>query len=454
MLLVQHPQHIPMSPSLMPVRFNSHNHRRNPSAPAAVVHVQATKVPGLLSLSKPQLQVRSGSVPGKHATPRQPKSKVAPAQATPDSKQRGRGSPAKDKATRSSSKPRAGHGRRAHQPSPPPLQSPTEQVSSLIPTSATDDAATPKASFATLPKASTPSPVLSSPSGRLAKRRNRGVIPFPQIDSSASPTPANNPKQPLSPSPMPAAKSSKPVSAPMAVPQAKKQSHAPEPHPISRSDPVKSSFPRMAHRRAKHGVPSAELMFPVCDDDSDSDRPSTPSPLRSHKKGLTGSSSMTAIFDHSAQADVDGFNNHIGSLTAPSTSVRRTFATSTPSASSSSATRRPSGHKRAPSYPTDSMFNLPFESDSELSSSTSLNFKKIDADTSALFGGLGSVSGGIRRPRLQSASRSASTPNGKLLSGAFAYASSSFQNSPSPEQLPPPSFMFGAPGEAVAPLAA
>ncbi len=155
---------------------------------------------------------------------------------------------------------------------------------------------------------------------------------------------------------------------------------------------------------------------------------------------------MPAILDHSTTSTSDAEElNLIGSLTAPPSTVRRTFATSTPSPSPAGGVRRPSGHKRAPSYPADSMFGLPFESDSELTSNTSLDFKKFDADSSGLFG---NVSGGIRRPRLQSASRAASTPNGKLMGGAFAYASSSFQNSPDPEQLPPPSFQF-----AVAPLA-
>ena len=52
MLLVQHAQH-PTSPALMAPKL-ANVHRRNPSAPAAVVQVHPTKTPGLLSLSKPQ----------------------------------------------------------------------------------------------------------------------------------------------------------------------------------------------------------------------------------------------------------------------------------------------------------------------------------------------------------------------------------------------------------------
>lgn len=104
MLLVQQPQHMP-SAAFMPLskQFNSlPSHRRNPSAPAAVVQgqVHPTKTPGLLSISKPA-PIRQP----RHATPRQHKSKPQPQQQqqpqgpSPE-RQRGRNNSAKDKSAR------------------------------------------------------------------------------------------------------------------------------------------------------------------------------------------------------------------------------------------------------------------------------------------------------------------------------------------------------------------
>ncbi len=137
MLLVQHPQHIPMSPSLMPIRFNSHIHRRNPSAPAAVVHVQATKVPGLLLALKASAAASYDKAKPRRVSPRQSQRPPLRRQTSSSSsnsegegvlrkiKRQGRSPTATslvklaehDCLHRSSSKPRAGHGRRAHQPS-------------------------------------------------------------------------------------------------------------------------------------------------------------------------------------------------------------------------------------------------------------------------------------------------------------------------------------------------
>lgn len=299
---------------------------------------------------------------------------------------------------RNSSKPRAGHGGRARQASPSPISF-SEQASN-------DDAPTPKPTPATLPKVSSPAALVNSPTGRLAKRRNRGPIPFPHSVSSPAiaaavpaPAPSALETRGVSPSPKPKAKTD-PVAVP---PSSRNEMHSVS---IARSDPVKSHI----HRDASG--------FPICDDtDSDVERPSTPIRSRALPVSAPVTWQQTSLFDPAAN----------GPRTAPlaSRSAEAKHYFPSPAPSPSPASRRPP-HKRTPSVPADALYNLSFESDSEVNASLG------DINLDSLFGR------SIRRPRLQSSVRSSSTPNGKGNGGAFAYASSTFQNSPSPELLPPP----------------
>ncbi|KAL5499255.1 hypothetical protein ACEPAH_1773 [Sanghuangporus vaninii] len=403
MLLVQQPQHLP-SAALMPLskQFNtSPSHRRNPSAPAAVIQgqVHPTNRPGLLSISKP-----APTRQPRHATPRQHKSRPQlqqQQQGSSPERQRGRNNLAKDKSAsglrwllllwyRTISKPRAGHGGRGRQASPSPIPQP-EQVS-------TDETVT--ISNSSKPVSSTPaSTVLSAPSGKLAKRRNRASVPFP---FSAS-TPSVAPKVAKQSAQVPPTRS-KPMSVPGKSARAKMSSL-----PISRSDPVLSHFPRTPARRA---VADA---FPICDDNDDDDlidRPSTPSP--SGRKGASGTWHHSSLYNSDSE---DG-----GPKTAPISMkegvAKQYFPSPVPSPSHPA-------HKRTPSVPADSVFDLSFNSDNELNVT----------EMSALFGRASS-----HRPRYDGSVRSTSTPLRKPDPAFNKFASPMFQNSPSPEQLPPPTF--------------
>ncbi|KAI5122090.1 hypothetical protein M0805_002212 [Coniferiporia weirii] len=399
MLLVQQAQH-PSPISLMsPFPRHFAAHRRNPSAPAAVVQVQPTKVPGLLSLSKPPaVRPHANPANARHPTPRQPRAK--PVQVPQDvhaekerEKLRGRGDAAKDKPARNQSKPRAGHGGRARQPSPPPLSLPGQAPVEAVPVPISPKQA-PNVAPSTPPSSiHETSPLLSAPSGRLAKRRNRGPIPF----STSAPTLTPKAPKPTKRSQTPPAKV-KPVVVPVKA----------EPYtvPISRSVPIFTPFSRTSARRGVADV------FPVCDDNDDGlERPSTPSP--------TGRGS--GLWQEATLFDSDGAERGRGPRTAPiTTSAKHFFPSPSPS---------PHGeHKRAPSVPVDTIFGLSFESDNELSLS----------DASALPGR------GSQRPRLDGSIRSMSTPSRN--SGVIfnKYASSMFQNSPSPEHLPPPRFSLAS----------
>lgn len=279
-----------------------------------------------------------------------------------------------------------------------------------------DESAIPRPAPATLPKVGSPNSLVSTPSGKLAKRRKRASIPFPA--SVTTPVLAPKPKNNQNTHPTSKAKPV-PVPTPSKAPKELKESL-----PISRSDPIFSHFPRGPVVR--EGVDA----FPICDDNDDSEleRPSTPSPSRQRQ----GNAQHVV-----ASSDLRKRDESHGPRTAPLSSqaseAKHYFSSSV---SSSPVSPRRSSHKRTPSVPADALYNLSFESDNEFTMSTG------DGDVSPLFGR------SVRRPRLHSSVRSAGTPNGKR-NGAFAYASSTFQNSPSPDQLPPPpSFSFVAMREA------
>lgn len=180
---------------------------------------------------------------------------------------------------------------------------------------------------------------------------------------------------------------------------------------MSRSDPVLSHFPRVPARHGEMDV------FPICDDndgddDDESDRPSTPSPIG--RKDGSATWQQTSLFNSDSEEG--------GPKTAPISMkegvAKQYFPSPVPSPS------RPD-HKRTPSAPTESVFEMSFGSDNELNVS----------EMSALFGNASS-----HRPRYDGSVRSTSTPLRKPNPAFNKFASPMFQNSPSPEHLRPPTF--------------
>lgn len=447
MMLVQKPPNLPTT------MHNHHYHRRFPSAPV-VVH--PTRTPGLLSLSLPpkpastrqqqhQSQQRHRSPKSKPAgphnrspqpTPAEPQqneaetSKKAQQQPTPasspDKHVRGRQQQkpvaVKDKIARrcllsssvmavvlklrlSSTSPSSLPGvqvRRniARQPSPP-VQTTTSQAEGQLSFannnsksnlfdpfivssgSDTDNNAPrpPTTKPATTPK-------LTNPSGKLARRRQR---PTAATAAVTTPTP----------------------SKPVPVPRSKRHARA---HSammnISRSAPIISPLSNMGGA------------FPVCDDMTDAD-------------GLTPPSTPTRKSSTWQQAS---YND--GPRTAPLSSTSgfpfgntsskggRRSPTSTPS-----PTHRHRNHLRSPS---EGMFSLSFDEDSASSSDNANEELKM------LFGlkhpnkrGQGQNLRGL--VHVSNTQQLQQTPASKAAKAAL-YASSLFQNSPSPDELPPPAF--------------
>ncbi|KAI0262529.1 hypothetical protein BC834DRAFT_971904 [Gloeopeniophorella convolvens] len=450
MMMLQKPVHLLASPS---------SHRRHPSAPPAVL-VQPTRVPGLLSLSRPptqtpprpannqqqnyqnnQRQPRSThtkqsraagrqSLPNIAALPPQPEEATkAPAPAaraakshTPsaatsavsDKPPRGRQSAkqAKDKSTTrspSQSLVRKNNSRRYpaqhHQGSPPntstlissqaeannnrPAQARSQslhlrQHNPFDPflVSSESESDNPPSTPAKANPPVRPAPKLASrPTGKLARRREN--VP----DALSTPTP------------------SKAVSVPRSRNQARpRESRAMN---LSRSVPALSTIP---------SGNSAVDVFPICDDltdaedghrDDDDDvfLSSTPS----HIKGgpVTWQQSLVVYDD--------------GPRTAPLSSPRGGFPFNTKPISTPTPERRRQ-HVRSPS---EGVFNLPMDEDTSFSSLS-------DASEE-----LKAMVGLVPRRRIASA---ASTPMGKK----NFWASSKFQNSPSPDTLPVPAFKVQA----------
>lgn len=298
--------------------------------------------------------------------------------------------------SRNSSKPRNASGR-GRQPSPPPI--PDQQIS---------DSDTPAAPSNT--NTATPvSTILTAPSGRLAKRRNRNSTITPH---SASTPP---PKAKRSPSPVKARVAPFPV--PISTPKKPRTSTI---MPLSRSVPIPSHHnTRVPLRRVTTDKEGDS--FPICDDNDSDAEPVTP--VRG--QGVTWQQS--GLFD----SDVDDSQvPHTAPLSSRTQTARHYFPSPIPSPTPSP--RRPA-HGRTPSFPSDALFNMSFDS----SSDNELNMHSQTDDMRALFG-----LPNHRRPRMNTvrpASVSGSPAQGR---GGSAYASSTFQNSPSPEALPPPSFSF------------
>ncbi|KAG6337004.1 hypothetical protein ID866_2105 [Astraeus odoratus] len=414
MLLTQSPVPLNMSPST--------SHRRHPSAPPAVV-VQPTKVPGILSISKPnrpssrQLQ----SHPRQHRSPKPklPASKTQPLQRTaddlkpipqpkqgpvgaatlpstekrtahpatpsPDKSARGRQSKApKDKAPSSNTSSHV-RGRRnnARQPSPPlpssqvegtafgpsqpfayPFKKPTSNSFDPFLVSSDSDSDNPRAATKSLPPYNH-SPTIPSlappPSGKLARRRHHMAQP------PSTPTP---------------------TSRAVLVPRSNMQYSRPS---LSRSAPNTSSVSLYQNRRSSIGS-SAE--FPICDDTTDVEDASLPTtPIRENtweQMGFDGP--RTAPLSTS---EAFPFNDVMGATPSPVSRHRRT--------------------------PSEGVFHMSFDEDMP-HSDASEELKKLFGLPPKRFASVG--------PSLSRA--------GKDKSGFFA--SSMFQNSPSPDELPPPAF--------------
>jgi hypothetical protein len=139
-----------------------------------------------------------------------------------------------------------------------------------------------------------------------------------------------------------------------------------------------------------------------------------------------------------------------------SANSRRAYYSSTDSPSPLSRRNR-AAHKRTPSFPFPAPSDGMFSSSSSASKSASVSDLSLPAqphtqpiDLKALFQSAmasSSVSsfssfGGSSTPASKQQQKTVPATVGPLL-GTTKYANSNFQNSPSPEQLPPPSFMFG-----------
>ncbi|KAL4071447.1 hypothetical protein V8B97DRAFT_2045253 [Scleroderma yunnanense] len=399
MILAQLPVSLTMSPSI--------SHRRHPSAPPAVV-VQPTKVPGLLSIAKPirpsSRQQHSQSNPRQHRTPKPklPAGKTQPpsaeatsksllhlkqASATVEKKTPHLTTPPVDKSTRGrqSSTPSV-HGRRnnVRQPSPPLSSSSQAEATPFISSQSFAYHSKNPASNSFDPflvssdsdSENPRPPILSRPS-------NDGSTKVPSLATLPSGKLARRRGHTTNPPSTPTP-SSKAVPVPRTNTQHRRQN-------LSRSAPSNSSAQSHQNRRSSAGF-SAE--FPICDDTTDveeySSPPSTPTRESSWKPfGLDGP------------------------RTAP-LSARQEF----PFSRGAGATPSPiSRHRRTPS---EGVFNLSFDEDMSHS------------DASDEFGKLRGF------PQKRFSSVGPSLTGSKDKSGFFA--SSVFQNSPSPDELPPPAF--------------
>ncbi|KAI0322936.1 hypothetical protein OF83DRAFT_275009 [Amylostereum chailletii] len=435
MIMVQKPVHLLSSPVV--------RHRRLPSAPPAVL-IQPTRTPGLLSLSKP-------------AQPLAPRSQQRQQQQRTPRPQKSRG---------------ANPNPRSPQPSKPQSQpaEPSDEASSKVTTAV----ATSDAPLAPKAKAQTSAPTDNSPRGRqngkaskdrsipstshssvpTGRRRqphHQASPPQPSVISSRADTLPNPAKRPDAARP-PSSQSHNrnafdlfraspsdsdsdtalPTTSSRQDPNAMKLASRPTgklarrrqviPEPVtptpSRAVPVPRgknagrAIPAMNVSRSAPGVSSAPSksvaafrprdVFPICDDLTDVEEDGPP---------------VTPTREKSVTWQQRGLLED-GPRTAPLSSVftgMPFFArTTTPTPS------RRRNHARSPS---EGVFNMSMDEDSSTSSSTS----DASEELKALVGLL---------PRRRVASASPSARQKDVRPGFFA--SSTFQNSPSPDELPAP----------------
>ncbi|KAL0565036.1 hypothetical protein V5O48_016995 [Marasmius crinis-equi] len=420
MILVQKAAAFPSS--------SPHNiHRRHPSAPSPVV-VQPTRTPGLLTLSKP-MQQQQQPQPRQRHSPRSkqtaPKSSVRSPQqqenvaalkpspeiadkkavtsATDKPQARGRQqAKSKDKPTTSfvgqleadrcvvmcrSNSHSAVRGRRhnARQPSPPlPALTSQAEASPSPFKSTSSNLFGPFSDDSTSPprpKAVRPAPptLASRPSGKLAKRRQSNTGP-----QNAAPTPASTPAK--------------------AIPVPRRHNSA---NHVSRSAPGPNHIPYRSIIKASSEPPD---VFPICDDVSEAGDHADNEDLVTPPRTPTPSGRAARL--------LYGFDD--GPRTAPITASTKAF----PFNGSPTPAKRGKRHARVPS---EGVFAM---SSDEEASTAGTNAAEIKA----LFGLLPR-----RRPAV---SLTDSEREREAAAAAAAYfASSNFQNSPSPDELPPPSFV-------------
>ncbi|KAI6043931.1 hypothetical protein EDC04DRAFT_2646228 [Pisolithus marmoratus] len=425
MILAQSPVSLPMSPPS--------SHRRHPSAPPAVV-VQPTKVPGILSISKQNRPARPQhppSHPRQHRSPKpkspagktqpqdarpavdsskstpvkQPLSEAATAPTVEKTTTAHPGTPAADRPARvrqtKSPKDKATtrslllsnlwsnrsfpcflrsasdtHGRRNNVRQPSPPLPPSSQAEGINHISSPPFARHTK-NFAS----NSFDPFLASSDSdsdhsRTLKMSSPAKVTPPKLISAHPSGKLARRRNPTTPTP-----------AARAIPVPR--SNTPHNRPsLSRSAPSHSSAPL---RQARLPSASAATEFPVCDDTTDVEDSSLPT---------------TPIRESSWQFGFDG------PRTAPlATSKRGPFGgvmgASPPS---------PSRHRRAPS---EGVFNMSFDEEMSLWD-TSEELKQVSGSRQFASVGPSFVRAGQDKSEF--------------------FASSVFQNAPSPDELPPPAF--------------
>ncbi|KDQ58387.1 hypothetical protein JAAARDRAFT_57326 [Jaapia argillacea MUCL 33604] len=453
MLLVQQrPQFLSMATSA------NLSHRRNPSAPPAVL-VQPTKTPGLLTLSKPprsnpprqhqqqrqqtpQQRLPRGKGPSgnNQRSPQPARAQAQPvdeekkvplptnavaeisgtvveraSSATPTPEKTMRQKPSKDKAVPRGTSPsnhrtplrRHPH----HQLSPPAPEIPSQaEVSTTFnptlpfshrdrkvnsnlfdPFVVSDDSDSQSDSLpngipvVTIPK-------LTRPSGKLAKRRQPMQVPD-------SPTP------------------SKARARSVPLPTSAKGRSTPN---LSRSDVAPTRAVRPSVRRPATTGPSTSSLpewdaFPVCDDTTDVDDDTPPStPVRARSEEVTWQ--QVTPFESGPHTAPLSSTSGWPFNTAPVTPERR----------------QPKNHFRSPS---EGVFNLSFDEDMSASSGSEM-MGEFRPSTSKM--AKRHIMSGP--PRRMSPGAKTSYSEGEEEKAPY-FASSMFQNSPSPEDLPAPIFV-------------
>ncbi|KAJ7037968.1 hypothetical protein C8F04DRAFT_1180080 [Mycena alexandri] len=379
-----------------------HQHRRHPSAPPPqVLAVQPTRTPGLLSLSRPPRPPKDHhkgspkSRPAQPAASRSPKLAEASATApTPShdnnvpSRGRNNNNPPKQRPARSSS--HAAPTRR-RQPSPDPFRTPPQ----------TQGAPPPN------------------------KRRGPNAIPVPG---------ATRPHVQIPP-------------APSASPSA-----------LSRSDPVLSHMPQQ--RKAKPVPVRAATLdeWPVCDDMTEAgSRPSTPTPVsptqdRRQQQGSGGSPSpsltrprpvlhlseprtptrRTRLPEPPRTAPLSSVSP--GAFPFPASNVNASNGNSNNNGGSphGSPKRRPAAAAKRAKHLSEGFTFPPFNPQYQTQAQGERRSRSSERSEGA-YGGVGvGVGAGVGQGQGQTYAQAQAQ--------ATLFASSMFQNSPSPEELPPPTF--------------
>ncbi|KAJ3930918.1 MAG: hypothetical protein NXY57DRAFT_1039590 [Lentinula lateritia] len=395
-MILVHKQQFPLSSPYA-------HHRRHPSAPPVVV--QPTKVPGLLSLSKP-VQRQPPSLPKHRPSPKSKQSSPSP-RATPAPETtsvlkpsaeifankstaadaRGRlHSKSKEKPTTRSNSHSAVRGRRnnTRQQSPPlPTSqaevppSPTYKSNSSNPFDPFLDDPNVRSKF-TRP-ASIPT-LATRPSGKLARRRQPNLSPSSSAKANTLPKAIPVPRSFIS------------VGA-----------------NLSRSDPSASNV-----RLRVGNLFPAGGSFPICDDLTDTEDD-------------TDESTPPVTPTRSRAANRFNLGVSDGPRTAPITASSSGFPFSVSSTPSPVGRKTVRTHHRVPS---EGIFAM--SSDEE--SITHRGANGPDIDLKALLR--------LAAKRLPLSDESEQEREAAAAAAAAYFASSNFQNSPSPEELPPPSFAF------------